>query len=111
MEELTFEVQGSALEPYQVVFARREQNNLFASCTCQAGIMGQYCKHRFAILEGVKTGIVSPNADDVGIVQTWLPGSDVEMALFKVRDLEKEAARIKNELSAAKKAVAKAMRD
>jgi len=47
----------------------------------------------------------------VKVVQSWLPGTDVEEAIKKMRELESEAARIKKELSAAKKDVAKAMRD
>lgn len=111
MEEIRFEVQGSAPNPYKVVFIRWEPNNISAYCSCPAGIIGQYCKHRFAILEGRIDGIVSTNIDDVRFVQAWLPGSDVEKALFKVRNLEIEAARIKKEISLAKKDVAKAFRD
>lgn len=110
-QQVVFEVQGSAPDPYRVIFVRRNLNNLSAYCSCPAGVVGQYCKHRFAILEGSAGGIVSPNVDEVNLVRSWIPGSDVEKALLKVRDLEKEASRIKNELSNAKKAVAKAMRD
>ncbi|MGC8775541.1 MAG: hypothetical protein ACP5R6_09830, partial [Chlorobaculum sp.] len=81
-------------------------------CSCSAGENGQYCKHRFNILEGITKGIVSDNLlDDVKIVQSWLSGTDVEAAIIKMRELESEAERIKKELSAAKKEVAKAMRD
>ena len=111
MEEIAFEVQGSAPDPYVVVFIRRSQTNISASCSCPAGEQGQYCKHRFAILDGIATGVVSLNVDDIGIVQSWLPGTDVERALLKMRSLEKDAARIKNQLSSAKKEVARAMRD
>lgn len=111
MEELTFEVQGSAKEPYGVVFVRRSPTNLSAYCSCPAGENGQYCKHRFAILDGIQKSIVSSNADEVKIVQSWLSGTDVERALLKMRSLEKEAAKIKKELSSAKKDLARAMRD
>jgi len=111
MQEISFEVQGSASEPYGVVFVKRSETNLSAYCSCPAGENGQYCKHRFNILDGVTKGIVSDNLDDVKIVQSWLVGTDVEEALNKMRKLEVEAARIKKELSAAKKEVAKTMRD
>ena len=111
MQEITFEVQGSAAEPYFVVFVRRSDTNLSAYCSCPAGENGQYCKHRFNILDGVTKGIVSNNLDDVKVVQSWLPGTDVEAALIKMRELEAEAAKLKKALSAAKKEVAKAMRD
>jgi uncharacterized Zn finger protein len=111
MEEIAFEVQGSAPEPYGVVFVRRSKTNLSAYCSCPAGENGLYCKHRFAILDGKKKNIISANADDVKIVQSWLPGTDIEKALFIVRDLEAQSAEIKKQLSSAKKDLAKAMRD
>jgi hypothetical protein len=111
MEELIFYVQGSSAEPYKVVFIRRSKTNLSAYCSCPAGENGLYCKHRLEILDGNKKSVVSSNADDVIIVQSWLSGTDVEKTLFKIRDLEKESTRIKAALSSAKKELAKAMRD
>ena len=111
MDEIGFEVQGSASEPYRVTFVRRSPTNLSAYCSCPAGENGQYCKHRFAILDGAENGLVSSNASDIQIVQSWLPGTDVEAALLRVRELEKEAEKIKRELSSAKHALARAMRD
>jgi hypothetical protein len=111
MLEISFAVQGSAAVPYKVVFAKRSGNNLSAYCSCPAGDNGQYCKHRFNILDGQTKGIVSDNLNDVMVVQSWLTGTDVEKALSKMRELEAEAEKIKKALSAAKKEVAKAMRD
>ena len=111
MEQVRFEVQGSAAEPYHVVFTRHSETNLSARCSCPAGVNGQYCKHRFNILEGSLEGISSGNDGDVKIVQGWLPGTDVEAAMLKVGELEMQAERIKKQLAAAKKEVAKAMRD
>jgi uncharacterized Zn finger protein len=111
MEEVLFEVQGSAVEPYCVVFVKRSKSNLSAYCSCPAGENGQYCKHRFSILDGLTKNIVSDNHDQVKLVQSWLLGTDVESALIQMRELETKAAQIKKELSASKKTVAKAMRD
>lgn len=111
MEEIIFEVQGSASEPYRVSFIRRSNANLSAYCTCPAGENGQYCKHRFTIMDGESKGIVSNNTDDVKIIRSWLIDTDIEKALIKLRSIEKEAERIKNELTLAKKYLAKSMRD
>lgn len=111
MQEIRFEVQGSAPDPYGVVFVKRSDKNLSAYCSCPAGENGQYCKHRFNILAGVTKGIVSGNETDVKVIQSWLLGTDLELAINKMRDLEKEAEKIKQALSSAKKDVAKAMRD
>jgi hypothetical protein len=111
MEEVLFEVQGSAVDPYGVVFVKRSETSLSVSCSCPAGENGQYCKHRFSILDGLTKNIVSDNHDQVKLVKSWLVGTDVENALIKMRELEAKAAQIKKELTASKKAVAKAMRD
>ena len=111
MEEIRFEVQCSAEEPYSVMFVRRDPVNLSAYCTCPAGENGQYCKHRFNILAGSTEGIVSGNQEAVNVIASWLPGTDLETALKKVRSLEAEEANIKKALSAAKKELAKSMRD
>jgi len=111
MQEISFQVQGSAADPYGVMFVKRSDTNLSAYCSCPAGENGQYCKHRFNILAGITKGIVSDNLADVKIVQSWLPGTDVDKAIQKMQELEAEVDRIKKELSDAKKVVAKAMRD
>ncbi len=111
MQEMRFEVQGSAQLPYEVIFVKRSEKKLSAYCSCPAGKNGQYCKHRINILEGITKGIVSQNETDVQTIQSWLPSTDVEAAIAKMRELEKEAEKIKKALSSAKKDVAKAMRD
>ena len=110
MEEIRFIVQGSAEEPYRVTF-RKKGNNLSAYCTCPAGDNGQYCKHRINILCGITQEIVSGNEANVQVVTSWLPGTDVEAALFAVIDAEKQCEKAKLELSAAKKRLARAFRD
>lgn len=111
METITFNVQGSSPEPYEVTFVLRSDRNFSAYCSCPAGENGQYCKHRFSILEGTTKGIVSGNLEQVSVVKSWLTGTDVESAISKMRHLETEAEKIKKALTAAKKEVAKAMRD
>ena len=107
-QQVQFEVQGSAAEPYLVRFIK-SGDNLSAYCTCPAGQNGMYCKHRFLILEGETKNIVSGNGDKVELVSSWLPGSDVEAAMQNVKIMEANVERAKKELSAAKKALATAM--
>jgi hypothetical protein len=104
-----FRVQGSEAEPYEVVF-HKEGTNLQAYCNCKAGKNGLHCKHRFAILSGDASRVVSANAGEVTVVAGWLKGSDVEAALETVFEMEREMEAAKRRLSAAKKAVAIAMR-
>lgn len=110
MEKLVFLVRGSASEPYEVKL-RKDGNNLTAICSCPAGRLGQYCKHRFQILEGEAMGIVSDNQSEVSLVKEWLRGTDVEAALQDVRDSEKAAEMAKKYLSDAKRKLAVALGD
>ncbi len=109
METIQFLVQGSADEPYEVTF-QKSGNNLSAFCTCAAGQNGQYCKHRFQILEGSTEGIVSGNSEQVPTVITWLPGTDVAEALAALTAAEREFDRAKKVVTHAKKNLASAMR-
>jgi hypothetical protein len=89
----------------------RMGSNVSAYCTCPAGVNGQYCKHRFGILAGSDANLIDHDPADVATVSSWLPGSDIETAWVEVKQLEHEAEQIKVQLSKAKKALAKAMRD
>lgn len=108
MQELIFKVKGSATEPYEVIFVK-DGDSLTALCNCPAGSHGNSCKHRINILDGKKSGISSDNSDRVSLVVDWLAGTDVEKALAEVRAIEKDKDSDKNELSAAKRRLARAM--
>jgi hypothetical protein len=108
METIQFKVQGSAPEPYTTVF-KRDGANLTAHCTCPAGEVGQYCKHRLRILSGETDGIVSGNETDVPTVQLWLMGTDVETALNDFVQAERRFDDAKKELDKSKKKLARAL--
>lgn len=110
METIKFFVQGSAPEPYLVVF-RKSGNNLTGLCNCPAGENGMYCKHRFRILAGSTEGIVSENITDVEIVKSWVKGSDVEKALEELHQSEIELEKMKKKVSALKKKLARTLID
>lgn len=109
MTKITFNVKGSSPQPYLVIFIKSSDNNLYASCTCAAGKNGQYCKHRIKLMSGETSGIVSTNLEDVYTIQAWLIGTDTENALIRMRTLEYEEIRIKNDLKLAKRDLAKFM--
>jgi hypothetical protein len=80
VEPLTFQVQGSAPEPYLVRFWV-EGKNLRSSCTCQAGNRGLACKHRVSLLEGDLTALINGSASAVYDLCSLAAGTDVEGAL------------------------------
>lgn len=111
METIEFLIQVSADEPYRVTFVRKGRAKISADCTCPAGENGQYCKHRFWIMAGKTDAIVSGNLAEVETVTDWLPGSDVARAIQDVRSAEERLETAKHDLSSAKRALARAMRD
>ena len=108
MQELVFNVKGSAKEPYEIIFIK-DGDSLTAICSCMAGQHGNACKHRIGILGGSSKGIVSDNAGDVETVVGWLPGTDVDAALKDLRAVEQAKPVDKAALSAAKRTLARAM--
>ncbi len=110
METIIFIVQGSEPEPYTVSF-KKNGDNLTAHCTCGAGLHDQWCKHRIRILKGENEGIVSNNVNDVLIVTSWLPGTDVEKALMEVFEAEKKVEEAQKIFKNSKRKLARTLMD
>lgn len=108
METIRFKVQGSAPEPYTTLF-ERSGAKLTAHCSCPAGEVGQYCKHRLNILNGIVDGIVSGNESEVQTILLWLKGTDVELALKQVREAEEKLETVKKQLNGFKKKLSHAL--
>nr|DAM71191.1 MAG TPA: SWIM zinc finger protein [Caudoviricetes sp.] len=78
MEKIVkFLIQGSGKEPYRCTFWKVDDYDLHSACTCPAGKKGQYCKHRFALLEGDITNVVDYSEEDFKELQEMLKSSDI----------------------------------
>jgi uncharacterized Zn finger protein len=108
MSTINFTVMGSSPEPYSVTFTKTE-GKLTAQCTCPAAETGQYCKHRVRILKGNSEGIVSQNVTEVSVVQSWLPGTELELVLKEVDEAEQAQEAAKKRLDLAKKKLARTL--
>jgi hypothetical protein len=106
--QIVFKVQGSAIEPYEVSFSKNEEN-VTAHCTCPAGSVGQYCKHRLSILQGNNPGVVSGNENEISTVRSWVMGTDVGKALAEVSENERIFEDAKAKLAKSKKRLARAL--
>lgn len=107
--KIEFQVQGSASEPYNVVF-EKHGDALLAYCTCPAGEFGTYCKHRFQILNGSKKGIVSSNESQVQEVVGWFKGSRLEEVMLVIEEKERVIALLKKEVQELKQEVSELMK-
>jgi hypothetical protein len=91
--QLSFRVKGSAPEPYEVTFTR-SGNNLTTTCTCPAGKNGQYCKHRFGLMEGDLSALVSTNTGDIPKLHELILGTDVADAYRPVHEANNAVKKI-----------------
>ena len=109
LERVEFLVNGRQGDRYTVAF---EVNGTRASafCTCQAGANGQLCKHRMGIMDGDVFNLLGGNMTDVVHLKALLKGTDLEATYSHFLKAEAVCAAAKKELDAAKKALAKVMR-
>lgn len=108
MQQLKFAVEGSQGDIYNIVFTRTD-NNLSATCTCAAGMSGQSCKHRFALMNGDVSSLISGNEDDVSRLPSMIQDTDVARLYHEYLDAERASAELAAQLKRIKKALAKAM--
>ena len=109
MATINFLIKGSSSEPYKVVFAQTGDGQLTATCTCQAGLKGTYCKHRMAILEGNFSAIVSGNTVEAETIQKWFKGTELETIFLSIISTEAQINALDKELNSFKKKLARTM--
>lgn len=106
--EIRFHVQGSSADPYLITFIK-DADGLVATCTCPAGAVGQYCKHRLAILAGDASAVVSGNQADAETIVAWLTGTPVSIAMNALSTAEGQLEEAKRAVAAAKKRLSQAL--
>ena len=82
-QALRFSIVGEDDDVHEVSIERDVNNstNLSAHCTCGKALEGEFCLHRFEVLEGDTNNMVSENLDDVRTLREWIKGSDIEIAM------------------------------
>ena len=106
MTRVEFQIVGSQGDLYDVAFEVGEGIGR-ASCTCQAGMNRQFCKHRTALLDGEISSLRSANATHVAELKALLEGTDLAIAYAQVLTATKAHEETKRSLDAAKKQLAR----
>ena len=88
-DAIEFHVRGSGGDPYQVIFTARPEG-VYATCTCKAGIFGEWCKHRQAILDGKLDLAVDASPADAEEVAGWFDESPLESVLLRRKAIDVE---------------------
>ncbi|MEN9018069.1 MAG: hypothetical protein ABF331_06150 [Hellea sp.] len=104
MKQISYQVQGSAAEPYDITISLNG-SNLKCICDCPAGSMGTHCKHWMSVFEGKKQKYINLDESKIKEIQSWLPGSDLERAWQEFEAIKLQEEQIKKEIAAKKKAV------
>ena len=99
MEKVSFQVQGSANQPYNVEISR-SGSRLQCKCDCPAGEKRTPCKHWKGVFEGEKQKYMGISPDELADLRTWITGTDVEYVWAEIKENERMQDALKREKSA-----------
>jgi hypothetical protein len=106
--DLLFQVRSSSsAEVYDV--GATLQPVLRITCTCAAGAIGGFCKHRTDLLEGDLTNLVTVDEADISILIQAVDGSEIRRAMNDITALDAEIETLKRKLGAVKKQLSRAL--
>lgn len=104
--EFVIESRSSGNQYIVGVFA--ENGKPVMTCTCRAGEMGNFCKHRFTLIDGDYTEVIRSTHDPKEIT-TALAGSDLSTSISQMRDQEQTVKAAQAQLKTIKKDIARLM--
>lgn len=111
MTTRVFSVNSSDGVATYAVAVQWDGNNLYVACDCKAGSLGDWCRHKSAILNG-EEDILAVKEDLTDVLQ-WVKSSPVHAAMsdiqnFEIQQKEAEASlkKVKARVQAAKRAAA-----
>lgn len=81
------------------------------TCSCPAGSMGQFCKHRQAIIDGVYPTHPQPADADINTLKSWLATSRVRHMLDSISKAEESVKLAKKQLTMIKHELGRRMQD
>ena len=108
-DKLEFNVVSQSTGEVYFIQLYRSGDNLTCTCTCPAGQRSTHCKHRLAILNGDMSDVDSGDADRAHGISEMLSGTDVEVELIALRELEFQKRAIDNQIKTRKKALGRAL--
>ncbi|MFZ7089436.1 SWIM zinc finger family protein [Primorskyibacter sp. 2E233] len=111
LPEFHFECTSSSTGEIYHIHVSRDGNNLTCTCTCPAGSKRTVCKHRLGVLQGDTNVVSGGDVEHLHLMPSILTGSDVQVELDRLKDLESEMDKLKKRIAAAKKSVAQALDD
>jgi len=106
---MKFLVRGKKGHWHRITFVQNS-GQLFGSCACPAGMRGEFCSHRYRLLKGRMSYLLSDNTDDVERLMGLIEGTEIEAAMTALKAAEKMHKKSKEGRRAARARFAKAIR-
>jgi hypothetical protein len=97
---------------YTVEFSKHEDGKLRVFCSCPAGELGKFCKHKWRLMGGDQA-LLWDKSDGALLAEAlkWVDASDFPSLYTKVNELEAQIETLKAELSKEKKNVERRIRE
>lgn len=105
---LSFRIKGSEPEPYSVGVTVTGPT-LTIGCTCMAGALRQWCKHKMALVTGDTASLVSGNPDDVSRLLRLIPQTAAATLINEVIQAERDAEAAKQRVKLSRNALSRAV--
>lgn len=102
-----FYVKGSSVEPYKI---ECNAESGFMSCSCQAGLKKQICKHRVGLLKGDAEGLYSDSDGALKFFLEKVRGTDLFNQFIEYEKLTNELEFLEQKLKVAKAQLLKCMK-
>ena len=102
------EVFGSEGDVYRVSFVRGEAG-IRVQCSCKAGVNGQFCRHRLALLAGDRSAMVDAGASQaLDEALAWPEFVSIKAEIVKLQEVQEQIESLEKVKSSLKRVVAKA---
>jgi len=85
--EITLLARSGTNEPFKVTFTK-EEGKLTVTCTCPAGIHGEFCEHKFRLASNDIMMLQHPGQNSAMLTaHIWVIESQVSDSILKLLDL------------------------
>ena len=110
-EEITLLARGEGNESYKVTFLR-DEGKLTITCTCPAGVHGEFCEHKFRLASNDVMMLQHPGQNSAMLnAHVWVIESAISDKLIKLLTLLGEEKPNEKAIEEAKAEIGKAMRE
>jgi F0F1-type ATP synthase gamma subunit len=111
LNEITLLARSETNEPFKVTF-KKDESRLTVSCTCPAGLHGEFCEHKFRIASNDIMMLQHPGQNSAMLnAHMWVIDSDMSDVLLNLLHLLGEDEPDREAIEKAQAEVGKVMRE